>query len=99
MDAQVASTRRSLDTEEAALAAERAAVDTRFLQQVKDYGKHVEDNRRRTQAWNQQVDAYNARVVAWNSAARTYQSGCALRMNDGSLQAARLDTAPAARKP
>jgi hypothetical protein len=59
----------------------RAAVDTRYLQQVKDYGRHVEDNRKRIQAWNTQVDAYNARVVAYNQDRRTFENGCASRMN------------------
>lgn len=81
MDRQVSAMRRSLDDEQRQLAIERAAVDTRYLQQVKDYGRHVEENRRRVQAWNTQVDAYNARVVAYNGAARTFQSGCASRMS------------------
>ena len=95
MDRQVTAARRAIDAEEAKLTEERAAVDTRYLQQVKDYGRHVEDNRKRIQTWNTQVDAYNARVVAYNKDMRTFETGCASRMNRDYL---RMQTAKGAGK-
>ena len=96
MDRQVSAARKAIDAEDTRLTQERAAVDTRYLQQVKDYGRHVEENLKRIQAWNTQVDAYNARVTAYNQDRRTFETSCARRMNRDYL---RMQTAKGTDRP